>query len=239
MKLSPSDILRGETRTGRDDMANGKTRWALAGAIAGALVLAPSSALAGGGETSATQKIAAGTTQAGTSQQGSSGKSTEQQRTGQATEQQQVREQRTGQGERAGGNRQGRRGDARASAQGGGQGGTILDVEQLNDRIDTLIGNRVTVAGEIHKKLDAQSFVLESGGIFDDEITVIVPRDAKGISMRSFAEDSDVVVTGTVRTAPLVEIERELGWDLDPQYEIEFEGNRNFLVAEKITRQQR
>lgn len=124
----------------------------------------------------------------------------------------------------------------------GAQAGTgtvmpLLDVEKLNDEPTRYVGQRVSVAGELQEWLDARAFVLESGGIFDDEMTVIVPKDAKGMSPRELPEDADIVVTGTVRSTTLVEIERELGWDLDPELEIEFDGTRTYLVAERIAPQ--
>lgn len=114
---------------------------------------------------------------------------------------------------------------------------SMLDVEELNDDITSRTNKKVTVAGEISEFLDARSFVLESGGIFDDEITVVLPKDLKGLQPQNLREEADVVVTGTVRELPVVEARRELGWDLDPQLELELEGVRHFLVAERITRQ--
>ncbi|QRK04762.1 hypothetical protein JQX13_31640 [Archangium violaceum] len=112
-----------------------------------------------------------------------------------------------------------------------------MNVEQLNDNIAQHSGKQVSVAGEIEEWLDARSFVLESGGLFNDEIAVIVPPNAKGVDAQRLREDADIVVSGTVRSVPLVELERELGWDLDPELEVEFEGTKHFLVADRITRQ--
>jgi hypothetical protein len=79
--------------------------------------------------------------------------------------------------------------------------------------------------------------VLESGGIFNDEILVIVPNNARGLKAQQLRDDANIAVTGTVRSMTVVEVERELGWDLNPELEVELEGTRNFLVAEQITRQ--
>lgn len=112
-----------------------------------------------------------------------------------------------------------------------------MNVEQLNDKIAQHAGKQVSVAGEIEEWLDARTFVLESGGLFNDEIAVIVPPNAKGMDVQRLREDTDIVVSGTVRSVPIIELERELGWDLDPQLEVELEGTKNFLVADRITRQ--
>jgi hypothetical protein len=50
-------------------------------------------------------------------------------------------------------------------------------------------------------------------------------------------DDANIVVTGTVRSMNVLELERELDWDMDPGLELEFEGTRNYLVADQITRQ--
>lgn len=112
-----------------------------------------------------------------------------------------------------------------------------MNVEQLNDKIAQHAGKQVSVAGELEEWLDSRTFVLESGGLFNDEIAVIVPPNAKGLDVQRLREDADIVVSGTVRSVPLIELERELGWDFDPQLEMEFEGTKNFLVADRITRQ--
>lgn len=125
-----------------------------------------------------------------------------------------------------------------ARQQGAAVQGRLLDVEELNDDVQRYVGRRVSVAGEIQERLDPRSFILESGGLFDDEITVVIARNAKGIDPAMLAEDADVVVTGPIRQTTLVEIERELGWDLRPELEIEFDGTRTYLVAERISRQQ-
>ncbi|MFP2901684.1 hypothetical protein [Corallococcus sp. 4LFB] len=109
-----------------------------------------------------------------------------------------------------------------------------LDVEELNDNISSYVGQKVSVAGEIENKLDARSFVMESGGIFDDEIVVVVPQKSQGLRPVRLREDANIVVTGTVRSIPIVDVERQLGWDLDPELKIELEGTRNFLVADRI-----
>lgn len=117
--------------------------------------------------------------------------------------------------------------------------GQQLDVEELNDNIRAHTGKKVTVVGEIEEFLDSRSFILESGGLFNDEITVVFPRDVKGLPVLYLREDTDVVVTGTVRALRVLDVKRELSWDLDPEIEIELERVTHFLVADKVTRQRR
>lgn len=109
----------------------------------------------------------------------------------------------------------------------------IKDVETLNDEINKYTGKKVRVAGEIKDKVDSRSFVIESGGIFDDEILVVMPPKMKQ-NLAQFKDDQRVRVTGTVRQASVVDIRREYSWDLDPQIEAELEGSRAYLVADEI-----
>lgn len=113
----------------------------------------------------------------------------------------------------------------------------LMDVEELNDSIAQYAGQRVSVAGEIEDKLGPRSFVLESGGIFNDEIVTIIPQDARGLQAQRLNEDDKLVITGTVRSIPVVELEREYGWDLNPELEAELEGVQYYLVADSISRQ--
>jgi hypothetical protein len=112
----------------------------------------------------------------------------------------------------------------------------VEDVEELLDNIDRYVDTRVSVSGEIEEHIDSQSFVLESGGLFNDEIVVVVPQGAEGLDLMQLREDSDVVVTGTLRTVSRLEIEREYGWDLDPEIEVELEDVEVYLVADRIGR---
>ena len=114
----------------------------------------------------------------------------------------------------------------------------LLDVEELRDRLPEIGSRTVNVAGEVDDKLDGRSFVLESGGLFDDEIVVIVPPEvAKAAG--SIEEDEDLVVTGTVRRVRVIDIEREYDWDLDPELAVELEDTDHYLIASRISPQKR
>lgn len=125
------------------------------------------------------------------------------------------------------------------SGTGGSGAQKTLDVEELNDNLSRYRNQSVKVAGEVQDKLGPRAFVIESGGVFDDEITVIVPKNATGLRADAVGDDASVVVTGKVRTADRYEIEREFGWDLTPELEVEFEGRKNFLIADSVERQRK
>lgn len=108
-----------------------------------------------------------------------------------------------------------------------------VSVKYLNENAAQFASGAVRVQGELEGTFDQRSFVLESGGPFDDEIRVVVP---KGVQAPQLERDASLVVTGEVRRIDVAEIEREIGWDLNPEIEIELKG-RNVLVARKIERQ--
>ena len=107
----------------------------------------------------------------------------------------------------------------------------LEDVEELLDNVARYNNQKVKVSGEVEEVIDRQAFILESGGLFNDEIVVLIPKNNMRVE-----EDSEVTVTGTVRAVGLVEIEREYGWDLDPQIKIELENVEAYLIADRIER---
>lgn len=130
----------------------------------------------------------------------------------------------------------------------GGQGGTgaqqgggalatrqPIDVEDLNDNLQRYSGKQVQVVGEAREPIGTAAFVLESGGLFDDEIAVIVPKNLKGFSMPP-EDDQKLMVTGTLRSLQIVDIEREYDLDLTPELEVELGPRRFYLVASAIER---
>lgn len=108
------------------------------------------------------------------------------------------------------------------------------DVEALLDYPEKRLNQKVKVQGEIEEKKDKRTFVLESGGLINDEITVVSAKDLDASTSAMLVEDKDVVVSGTLRKMNVIEIEKEYGWDFDPQIEIELEKVTYYLVADKI-----
>ncbi len=108
------------------------------------------------------------------------------------------------------------------------------DVEQLVDNVKQLEGQKVSVPGEVKQLLNPRAFVLESGGIINDEIVVLVPKKLDEQQVMSIKDDADLAVTGVVRNVPLIEVRRELGWDMDPQLVVELERVKSYIVADRI-----
>lgn len=108
-------------------------------------------------------------------------------------------------------------------------------VEEVKDKPSAFYGKQVRLSGEVDNVLSARSFVLEGANwAFDDNITVLTktPVDFDGSSLFN---DEEVVVTGTVRPFVVADIERDLGWDLDPGLETQLR-EKPVVIAEAVRR---
>jgi hypothetical protein len=109
-------------------------------------------------------------------------------------------------------------------------------VEKVKDEPSKFYGKRVTLSGEVDSpKADSKEFTLEGNAwIFDREIRVLTKSPVK-IGGAPLADDDHVVVTGTVRPFVVADVEREIGWDLSPELEVELR-EKPVLVADEIRR---
>jgi len=110
----------------------------------------------------------------------------------------------------------------------------VKDVETLNDDLSKYSGQVVRVSGKVEDKIDSRSIVLESGGIFNDEIVVISGPKVKGTNIGTLKEDAKVVVTGTVVMKTVTDFQKEYNWTMTPEMAGEFTDTRAFLVADEI-----
>lgn len=108
----------------------------------------------------------------------------------------------------------------------------VENVEELLDNVARYDGKKIRVSGEV-EEIDERAFILESGGIFNDEIVVVIPERGVTVTER-ITEEEHATVTGMVHTISLVEVEREYGWDMHPEIEVELERVEAFLIAERI-----
>ncbi|ADJ29393.1 hypothetical protein [Nitrosococcus watsonii] len=113
--------------------------------------------------------------------------------------------------------------------QASGQAQTVEDVKKLLKNIERYDGQKVTVSGEVEERIDKKAFILESGGIFNDEIVVIVPKGNLNVQ-----EDDEVTVTGTVRSAKFADIENEYQWVVNEEIKDEIEDTKAFLIADHV-----
>ncbi len=119
----------------------------------------------------------------------------------------------------------------------GAAGGATVD--DITDEATPFLGRSVTVTGEVGRIGGPQLFTIEDDDpVGDEHLLVLSARPVTEIladSKNPLADDDEVEVTGTVRRLAITEIERELGFDLEPEYEVEFR-ERPILVATSVRR---
>ena len=103
------------------------------------------------------------------------------------------------------------------------QGDAAVDGGATED--EELIGQTVTVSGEVTKTIDVNGFVMSSD---DEDLETVGPQIGEGILVVSASDpgvsQGDVVqVVGTVREFVIADFEEELGIDLDDDLYREFE----------------
>lgn len=108
-------------------------------------------------------------------------------------------------------------------------------IDQVKEAPRSFYGERVRVAGDVEEFYGDRAFELEgSGWAFGDNITVLTRTPVTFVG-EALKLNDELVVTGIVRRFVTAEIERELGWDLEPELETRLR-ERPVLVADTIRR---
>lgn len=118
------------------------------------------------------------------------------------------------------------------------------NLEAQNETLEDLIedpeqsyGKRLQIAGEVDEVYGARAFALGGDDFFGDEMLVVTKNPIAQARSRSaaepIAEDDIVQVSGTLRPMVITEVERELGWDMQPELEAEFTSKPVF-VADRV-----
>lgn len=108
-------------------------------------------------------------------------------------------------------------------------------MDDVDDYPNAFYGKTVTLYGEVDEVMDAKSFMLEGNGlVWDDEIPVLT-RSAVRLEGRAPEDDDRLVVRGTIHPFVIADVEKEIGWDLDPQLEIRLK-ETPVMVADQIHR---
>ena len=106
---------------------------------------------------------------------------------------------------------------------------TGADIEDVEEETDELIGETVTLSGEVERVISPRGFILQDDELFGGEDVLVV--SATDIPL---VEGTAAQVTGIVRELTIADVEREYGFDLDPELEVEF-SNRPVVVATEAT----
>jgi hypothetical protein len=102
------------------------------------------------------------------------------------------------------------------------------------------VGKTVTVEADVEEVLGPRAFALDEdaplAGGTDRDLLVLSGRAGSLADIDDQWLNNKVRVTGTVRPMSVVEIEREVGWDLDPELELELERADAVLIASSVNR---
>ena len=113
---------------------------------------------------------------------------------------------------------------------------TVTSLEEVSEQTQQLIGQTVTVTGEVEEIVGPGTYRLEEQGeIFgEDSILVLMANEPP----QPIAEDQIVEVTGEVRQFIIAEFEQDydLTWDLDVQRQLEAEYEGQPVVISQVTR---
>jgi hypothetical protein len=104
----------------------------------------------------------------------------------------------------------------------------------------TFAGRQVTVVADLEEVLGPRAFTLDEdaplqAGI-DNDLLVLGTATGGLAAIDDQWLDNRVRVTGTVQSWSVVEMEREIGWDLDEELELELEDRQAVLIASSVER---
>lgn len=117
---------------------------------------------------------------------------------------------------------------------------STVDLAAIAAEPDKYIGKTVTVVADVEEVFGPNAFALDEdaflrGGV-DNDVLVISKQAGSLGNIDDQWLNNKVRVTGTVARMNVVEVEREVGWDLDPEIEVELEKSGAVLIASSVTR---
>lgn len=117
--------------------------------------------------------------------------------------------------------------------------GTVR-VADIQDDPSKFVGQTVTVVADVEEVHSPRAFSLDedspaAGGI-DNDLMVLSPQSGNLRDIDDQWLNNKVRVTGTVGLVNVVEIEREIGWDLTPELEAEVGRAKAVIIARTVER---
>ncbi|MGB3536312.1 MAG: hypothetical protein WBA13_22695 [Microcoleaceae cyanobacterium] len=117
---------------------------------------------------------------------------------------------------------------------------TVTDIDDVAENADQLIGQTVTISGEVEEILSPDALILEDDDdlFFEDKVLVLSVNNLQNELV--LEEGEDVQITGEVIQLVVAEFERDydLTWDLELKQKIEAEYEGKPAVVAEITRVQ-
>jgi hypothetical protein len=116
-------------------------------------------------------------------------------------------------------------------------------VADLMANPNAYVGREVTVVADLEEVLGPSALVLDEDAAFragiDNDLLVLAKTAGKLEHVDDQWLNNKVRVTGTVGRVSVVEVEREIDWELDPEMETEIEHSGAILIADSIERTSR
>jgi hypothetical protein len=117
--------------------------------------------------------------------------------------------------------------------------GTVR-VADIAGEPDKYLGQTVTVVADVEEVHSPRAFSLDedsalAGGV-DNDLLVLSPQAGSLSDLDDTWLNNKVRVTGKVGKLSVVEIEREIGWDMMPELEVEVEKARAVMIATSVQR---
>jgi hypothetical protein len=118
-----------------------------------------------------------------------------------------------------------------------------VTVADITGSLTNYAGRTVTVVADVEEVLGPRAFKLDednalAGGI-DNDMLVLSPKAGALANFDDQWLNNKVRVTGAVHRAVVIDIEREIGWDLDPDIEAELQEVKAVLVATAVEKVQK
>ena len=107
-----------------------------------------------------------------------------------------------------------------------------VDQEELSSGAEGLIGEEVSIRGEVAETVDESSFTIEDDQLFDGEDILVINTSSEPLVLPE-GDDSEVQVTGEVQQLVTADFEREYGLTLDPTLYADYE-DRPVIVATSL-----
>ena len=110
------------------------------------------------------------------------------------------------------------------------EGNTTID--EIADDEDVVIGEEVTVRGEVEDLEPGVSFVLEEEGFLEGDEVLVLNVSGEIVPVLP-SEDLELQVTGEVGNLVLADVERDYGLVLDPELYVDYE-NKPVILAQSM-----
>lgn len=132
-----------------------------------------------------------------------------------------------------------RRTEGAAGTTGSTEAATVA-VADLVAEPEKYFGKTVTVVADVEEVLGPRVFALDedsplSAGL-DNDLLVFNRKSANLAEIDDRWLNNEVRVTGVVGRISVVDVEREIGWDIDRQVEVQLERAGAVLIANSVTR---